>query len=314
MTITVLGEAIVDLIPKGKKSYESVIGGSPYNFARALKRNQTKTFYVSPISTDGFGDSIIKDAIDNEIGFDEKNRSRFPTSLAVVSYKEKQPQYALYRKGVADVMFDAESLLKYTPNDTVLIHTGSLMLVPELISEVTSYLEVLKKRGVLISLDLNLRPNVSDNNELYISGILDLLPIADIVKGSDEDLEYLGLKINNMSNCVDRHFQDSMLVFTKGSEGSSVFFNRVEVTIEAARLVNFVDTIGAGDTFYGFFVAQLLNKSNEKKDWSDENFLETALIIASTAASMNIEKKGCNPPQLKDVKARVNSNSQRVKY
>lgn len=314
MKISVLGEAIIDLIPKNKMSYNPTVGGSPFNFARAISRAGLNAFYLSPISNDGLGDLIIEQAKKDNIQFSLLNRSPFPTSLAVVSYIEQQPQYSLYRQGVADVMFDCQLLRNFFPDDTTLFHTGSLMLVPTVIDEVAEFIKLIKAEGVFISLDLNLRPNVTKDKELYIQKILSLLPFADIVKASDEDLEYMGLDIENNEEDFNCYFKELMLVYTKGSEGSHVFNAGKKVSCRAMPVTKFKDAIGAGDTFFGYFIATLIECSQDKQEWDDESVLLTALMRASTAAAMNVEETGCKPPIFADVISRLEANTVNLKY
>ena len=58
MTIAILGEAIIDLIPDPDHGYKPYPGGSPYNVAIALARQQQSVSYISPFSEDAFGDLL----------------------------------------------------------------------------------------------------------------------------------------------------------------------------------------------------------------------------------------------------------------
>ena len=58
MTIAILGEAIIDLIPDTDRRYKPYPGGSPYNVAIALARQREPVSYISPFSEDAFGDLL----------------------------------------------------------------------------------------------------------------------------------------------------------------------------------------------------------------------------------------------------------------
>lgn len=314
MSIAVLGEAIADLIPKKSMTYEAVIGGSPFNFARAVRKVVDHTFYLSPISIDGFGDEIVAAAQASGVQYNTANRSEFPSSLAVVKYVDDQPSYALYRQGVADVMFDAALLDHYLPEDCRVFHTGSLMLVPEVIDEVALFIKQLKAKGIAVTLDLNLRPNVTKDTQAYVDKIMALIPFADVIKASDEDLEFFAMDLDANPELVAEYFSHCILVYTKGSAGSVAYFKGQAVSVKAMQVTKFVDTIGAGDTFFGFFVGTLLSVAEQATAWYDLDLITAALERAATAAAMNVERKGCQPPELKDVEVRLAANKHLLKY
>lgn len=303
MTICVLGEAIADLVPTESGLLDPKVGGSPFNFARCLARLGAPVHYVSPISNDNLGGRMLKEMQAQGITFDPDNRSSLPTSLALVAYEQGQPRYSLYRQGIADTDFSAAQILAQLPSAASIFHTGSLMLVPEVIDRVAFLLKELRSRSITISLDLNLRPGVVQDQEEYVRKILALLPLADIVKASDEDLTLLGLDISHLEPVIARYFSSSLLVFTCGSGGASACIGGHRIDVPAYQVSQVQDTIGAGDTFYGAFIAQLYDAVSQHKSWNDEKVLHRALQIACAAAAINVTRVGCQPPLMKEIEA-----------
>lgn len=305
MTICVMGEAIVDMVPTEAGLYDPKVGGSPFNFARCLARLDVGVRYVSPLSSDAFGELMLAEMQAQGIAFDSSNRSPLPTSLALVAYQDGHPRYSLYRQGVADVDFSVTQILGQIPKGTKLFHTGSLMLVPDVIDRVRPLLEQLRAKGIAISLDLNLRPGVVSDPIEYAQKILRLLPLADVVKASDEDLTLLGLDITQLAPIVKNHFTNSLLIYTRGDDGADAFIAGKHFNMPAYKVSEVKDTIGAGDTFYGAFIAQLIQGANHRDGWQDEILLRHALQIACAAAAINVTRIGCQPPHMEEIEALI---------
>jgi len=243
------------------------------------------------------------------IAFDPANRSPLPTSLALVAYDNGQPRYSLYREGIADTDFTVEGVLAQIPAETSIFHTGSLMLVPDVIDRVAQLLDQLRARGIVISLDINLRPGVVRDQDEYRRKILALLPMADIIKASDEDMALLGLDISDLDAVITRYFADSMMVFTRGEEGALAYVAGLKVNVPAYRVSNIQDTIGAGDTFYGAFIARIFAIVKSRSAWADESFLVGALNAACAAAAINVTRAGCQPPSMTEIEELVEART-----
>ena len=85
MVVAVLGEALIDLILDGSGSFNPHKGGSPFNVARGLARLGIEVNYVAPLSDDAFGHQLFTVLLDEGIGVSIARRSKFPTSLAIVT-------------------------------------------------------------------------------------------------------------------------------------------------------------------------------------------------------------------------------------
>ena len=57
-SIWVLGEALMDCIAQPDGTLKPLIGGSPYNLARAAALRGADVSFVNPLSTDNFGDQM----------------------------------------------------------------------------------------------------------------------------------------------------------------------------------------------------------------------------------------------------------------
>ncbi|MCX2778928.1 PfkB family carbohydrate kinase [Microbulbifer thermotolerans] len=305
--VAVFGEALIDLIETLPGRFEFYVGGSPFNVCRGFARQGLVCDYLSPISCDRMGERIAAVAAAEGIHCDRVPRSLRPTSLALVTVdSDGQPSYSLYREGVADLDIDSARLVAAVHPECQLFHTGSLALVPSMEAQLRALFSNLRSRGISISIDANLRPGVVPDNKAYLATVRGLIDCADVLKVSDEDLELLGIE-QPLEFCRDlvRHGTVQLVAFTEGAGGATLITREAEVAQRAVAPSSVVDTVGAGDTFFSALLASLLRKDGFARGLAalSAEELEELLTVAQWAASINISRKGCNPPTLAELEA-----------
>ena len=163
----------------------------------------------------------------------------------------------------------------------------------------------MRERGVLVSVDINIRIRASIDKQKYLEGVRSLLKSADIVKASDEDLLALGLSENagRSAEMVYEEMGGGVLVLTEGDGGAVVYSDHGRVTQNSYRVPNVVDTVGAGDTFHSAFLACLLRNGELAKALEEipVKSLGEALKYACAAAAINVSRAGCSPPTHEEV-------------
>jgi fructokinase len=295
-SIWVLGEALMDCVAQPDGSLKPFMGGSPFNLARAAALRGADVSFVNPLSTDNFGDQmrtqLATDGVKTALP-----ASRLPTSLAVVQIKNGQPSYGFYREGIADRDYSVDQILSTLESATPgVLHTGSLLLVPPEHEKVFAVLKAAKKMGWTISVDVNLRPKLAANLAQYVAAVKSIAPLADWLKASDEDLELLGFAAPKRSQGheIAKHFTcqgTSRVALTFGADGAWLQVDGKSAEQDVPK-VTVVDTVGAGDTFWG----------NCLGDWvlQPENAaarVQTTLTQAMKAAAINCTRAGCQPPK-----------------
>ena len=189
MTIAIVGEAIIDFIANAQGEYRPHLGGSPYNVAIGLARNGESVSYLSPFSSDNFGELMHSSLRREGVQIPVQRRSRYPTSLALVTTNaNKQPSYTLYRKGIADTDITFSEIATQLPADLTVLHTGSLAITPDQLPKIRELMQLMQRRSIVISLDLNIRLGASLDTDAYLEGVRHYCPFADLIKASDEDL------------------------------------------------------------------------------------------------------------------------------
>ena len=307
--VFVLGEALMDCIAQPDGQLRPLRGGSPYNMARAASLRGATVHYLNPLSTDSFvqelGVQLEADGVQIS-----PQRSPRPTSLAVVQIQDGQPSYGFYREGIADRDYSVDTMLQHLAahaqaHGPGVLNTGSLLLIPPEIDKVQAVLQQARAAGWTISMDVNLRPQVAGDVKAYANAIRTLLPVADWIKASDEDLQTLGFGAARLdaapalaqalrSACAGAA---SRIALTFGGDGAYLLVDGNGAALPAPR-VAVVDTVGAGDTFWGNCVA----------DWvlGHSASTEATLRSAMQAAAINCTRAGCQPPRWSEVQAFAN--------
>lgn len=304
MSVAVFGEALFDLIEAPAGDIVACIGGSPFNVARSFVRQGVPCTYVAPFSTDRYGQKLFDYAQAEGMQLPQGNRSELLTSLALVYTDDNgQPDYNLYRNQVADLDVDAAKLLKLIPEDITLFHTGSLALVPSMVETLEYTFNTLKSRGVQISIDINMRKGVVRDNQEYINAVYTLVKYADIVKVSDEDLLLLG-ETGSPLEGADRllsRLSNAMVLLTEGAEGATVITDDYTYPLPVYAPEIFIDAVGAGDTFFSAFLSEYI-RLNGFTTASSQATAIAALQFGLMAATINVQRKGCQPPAEDEVR------------
>lgn len=294
-SIYVLGEALMDCVATPDGLLRPHVGGSPFNMARAAALRGANVAFLNRFSQDQFGDQmqaqLAKDHVQTVLG-----SSRLPTSLAVVQVKDGQPSYGFYREGIADRDYSVTEVLQALGGVVPgVLHTGSLMLVPPEHEKVLAVLHGAKAQGWVVSVDVNLRPKLAADLNAYVAAVKEVATLADWIKASDEDLHLLGFTEASKQTApeIARTFAAhgaTRIALTFGGDGAWLSVDGSTAHANAP-VVRVVDTVGAGDTFWGNCVA----------DWTlDANGaaarVESTLQNAMHAAAINCTRAGCQPP------------------
>jgi fructokinase len=306
MSVAVLGEALIDLIVGKDGAYRPHLGGSPYNVAIGLARQGASVCYLAPLSNDAFGDQLHESLCAEGVQIPIARRSHLPTSLALVTTDEDgMPAYRLYRQGVADKDNSAEEIEANLSEDLQVFHTGSLAITPSQVPKIRRLFELMHQNDVTVSLDINIRLQATSDTAAYLDGVRSLLPLADIVKASDEDLEPFRFAANARlaAELVYKEMGSGLLVLTEGESGAALYTTNATIEMKSYPIAHMKDTIGAGDAFHSAFLASLCRADafREPCHVIDSDVLRDALDFACAAAAINLSRVGCSPPTQSEV-------------
>jgi fructokinase len=302
-SIWVLGEALMDCLAQPDGSLRPLMGGSPYNMARAAALRGASVGFVNPLSSDQFGQQLGAQLLKDGVAI-LSPASRLPTSLAVVQITNGQPSYGFYREGIADRDYEVDEVLSLLKTVAPgVLHTGSLLLVPPEHTKVIAILRSAKAMGWTISVDVNLRPKLAADLAAYVEAVKQVAQLADWIKASDEDLELLGVHAPSRAKgakiaALFREQGATRIALTFGGDGAWLEVNGSCADADVPETA-VVDTVGAGDTFWGNCLADWVLNADARAR------VAQTLKEAMQAAAINCSRAGCQPPTYAETQARL---------
>ena len=305
--IVIGGDAMVDLIDRGQRLFEACPGGSTLNCALAAGQLGSQVLYVSTLSEDSYGDLLANRLAECKVQLRPSARSSAYTSLAVVSLDEtNQPSYAFYHDGTADRDVPIADIVASFPETMSIFHVGSCALIPT--EDQDAWLQVVmaaKSRGALISIDPNCRPSMTKDPIAYREGIARFFHLADLIKCSKEDLEYLHPEwTDRVLEAVIETYSPQLCVYTQGAEGLRASTKLgVSAQVSASLPGPLSDTVGAGDSVHGTLLSEIdrLGLVGQQLSELNGSQLVEILLLASRVAGLNCTRAGCQPPTRAEV-------------
>lgn len=314
--IVICGDVLIDFIPAttvdNEKAYIPVPGGSSSNIATALGRLGSKVAFMGGISTDFFGDVLLKRMTDAGVDSRYVARNDHGSTLAFVDLEHEEARYAFYDENSAAQLWE-RSMSPPFADDVNLIHIGSTSLIEAPIAMSCEAMFKAEQGKRLLCIDPNCRPSITKNVHVYRQRIARLTSMADIIKLSLSDLEYILPDVapeEAAKNWLEQGA--SLVVITRGKMGALGFFKgQPAVVVPPAEARQVVDTVGAGDTFIASMLANfqskgLLEKSAFSNTKADD--VKEALAYAANVAAMVCERRGANPPWKEEVDVRFYNN------
>ena len=227
-----IGEALIDFIPevKGQRlkdvpSFKRVAGGAPANVVGAVTKLGIPSKFLTKLGDDPFGDYIVE--VLDEAGIDTSNIARDKegeTALAFVSLaSDGNRDFKFYRKNSADLRYSVEDIPTDILNDCGMIHFCSVDLVESPMKEAHKKLiDMAIAQNVKVSFDPNLRFSLWDDLDQLKETVNDFLKYADIIKISDEELEFI-TGHTDIKDALDGLFADraKYVIYTKGADGKA---------------------------------------------------------------------------------------------
>ncbi|WP_106539487.1 carbohydrate kinase family protein [Haloactinopolyspora alba] len=309
----VAGEALIDLVAEPDGRFRPIPGGSPANVAVGLSRLGGTASLLARLGTGAFGSTIRAHLEADGVDLAHAVTTSDPATLAVVTLDEHgRAAYDFYAEGTADWGWTADELPDPLPDGTLALVTGSIAAARE--PGASALLELLRRerrRGeVSLVVDPNLRPSLLGPRDAVRARWDDLIGLADVVKVSDEDLEWLVPGAPPAEVAADWAGRGpSLVVVTYGADGAlGVTSAGTSVRVRTPP-VDVVDTVGAGDAFTaglvdGLRLAGLLGRPGEDRlAGTGADGLRAVLDRAALVAAITCARAGADPPTAAQVSA-----------
>lgn len=266
-TLLAIGEALIDFIPAqtgcdfdAVESFSPRVGGAPANVCGAFARLGGRAALLTQLGDDPFGRKIARELE----GFGVSTRyipftDAANTALAFVSLgADGGRTFSFYRNPSADLLYAPDQLRDEAFRDLFALHFCSVALVESPMRRThEAAIARAAQAGALISFDPNLRFPLWPDREALKKTVWEFLPKADLLKISDEELEFLtGTRV--IEDALPRLFAGrvGLILYTCGG-GGAYAFTRTARAFAPSQKVAATDTTGAGDGFIGSFLWQL---------------------------------------------------------
>ncbi|MBS0448234.1 MAG: sugar kinase [Proteobacteria bacterium] len=260
--VVTLGESMAVLSPnrpgrlRNSQLLTLGVGGAETNVAVSLARLGVPSGWFSALGNDELGDYVLSTIRGQGVDCSRVLRSDAPTGLYLRDTLAGGTVRAFYyRAGSAASRLGAGDFDdSYLDGSKVLHVTGiTLALSDSCRSLVHEAVAAARKRGVLVSLDVNLRLKLWGAEEAR-AAIEELLPQVDLVFVGDDEAQALWHASD--PTLLDRlaRFGPSEVVMKRGAAGAQALHDGTFVESTGFR-VPVVDTVGAGDAFAAGYLA-----------------------------------------------------------
>ncbi|WP_217227857.1 carbohydrate kinase family protein [Streptomyces anulatus] len=292
--LLVVGECVADIVRLPDRAARVHPGGSPANVAYGLARLGHRAVLLTQLGPDRNG-RLIREHLASG-GVDVRtDGSTAPTPSAAVT---------LDGAGQASYAFDVSWTLAPVAVEPapVHVHTGSIGAVVEPGS--TTVLDIVRaaRATATVSYDPNVRPALMGDHAAAVRRIEECVGLSDLVKASDEDLEWLypGEEPERVAaRWLGRG--PAVVLVTRGGAGALAVLPGGRITVPAPA-VDVVDTVGAGDAFmsgtlHALAAHGLLGPgARDRLHAVDRGTVTDVLRHAVAAAAVTVSRAGANPP------------------
>lgn len=299
-----IGELLIDFVPQEKgcalrevTHFERVAGGAPANVAAAVSRLGGDAAMISQVGEDAFGDHILEVLQSNGVDTSYVFRTgRANTGLAFVSLDAAgNREFSFFRNPSADLFLGPEQITPAMFTGCAALHFCSVDLVDWPVKQAhRRAIESARQAGALISFDPNVRLPLWDSPEECRAAIREFLPYADLVKLSDDEIAFV-TGVSDEREAAKQLFAGGcrLLLVTKGPAGSAVYTQGASAACEPIA-VPVADTTGAGDSFIGSFLYQLIRDGVTADGLAKltEETLSSYLRFSARYASLTVQQKG----------------------
>jgi fructokinase len=270
MVVIALGEMLIDLLanqlgmPLDRVSdWTAYPGGAPANVACGLVKLGTPTALISCLGEDEVGKKLV--GLLTDIGVDitgiQYSQIAPTRQVYVIRSAAGDRSFAgfidrLSTDKFADVFLDAAQLPEHLFSGAKLLSIGTISLADPMSRAATDRaLELARKYGLKIFIDVNWRSMFWDDPDRAKTVILDVLNRADFIKLSDDEAEWLFNSID--PQLIRQQLPHSQGIFVTAGAKGCYYSLASQNGFVPAFAVDAIDTTGAGDSFVAACIHQL---------------------------------------------------------
>ncbi|MEU4625723.1 PfkB family carbohydrate kinase [Actinoplanes sp. NPDC023801] len=290
----IIGESILDVI-EGSGTRRALPGGSPANVAAGLGRLGHDVGLWTHLGADPAGD-LLRDHL----------TASGVRLLAPITGVTSQARAEIQPDGSARYAFAVEWPRwpdgPAATETAIHLHTGSIAALLEPGAGDVGKLLSERRAITTISYDPNIRPALAGEPDACRARVEALVAVSDVVKASDEDLEWLYPGIPALD--VARRWQASgpaLVGVTLGAHGAFAVTGNAHVVVPPVK-VTVADTVGAGDSFMSGLLDALRERhllgagARPRLRAVTAGDLGRVLSHAALVAAITVSRAGAAPP------------------
>ena len=298
------GEALIDMIAEptvsGAHGFVPHTGGAILNTAVAMGRLGVPVGMLTGVSTDIFGQQLITALKASHVDTSHVIISDRPSTLAFVQLQDGHATYSFIDENTAGRMLTPEDMPDQLPAISAL-YLGGISVACEPCAD--AYASLLKRHGGerAVMLDPNIRPGFIEDQTRFRTRLNHMVAQSDIVKVSDEDLDWIipGAEPESAKAALLLQAGPTALIVTRGGDGAHGYLADGSEVSVPVKPVQVVDTIGAGDTFNAGVLTALsraghLTKHGVRNLTPDA--LRAAMELGAEVAAVTVSRAGAEPP------------------
>ena len=301
MDLICVGEMLIDFTPGSMADeFRANPGGAPANVAVMAARSGVKTAFLGKLGEDDFGRrlmSVLK--ADQVEPLCREMTDKAITTLAFVNLdKNGERSFTFARRPGADMLLTPEDVRQEDIEQCRILHAGSFSMSKEPArGAVTKAVRMAHSLGKIVSFDINYRDMIWNGMEKCIEQVDQIAGKVDLLKISEEELAFVGGEEALEEYMIKNRI--TVLMETLGSKGVRYFFRRSAGSIASGmiegRKVYAVDATGAGDSFWGGFLARLLQFGIHSAAEITEDMVKVAAQYGNVAGSLCVQSWGGIP-------------------
>ncbi|SNR36208.1 fructokinase [Haloechinothrix alba] len=297
--ITVVGEALLDLVSNGERDvFTAHPGGSPANTAVGLARLGLPVTLATQLGDDLAGRLVREHLGSSGVALQLLPSPAPQTSLALAAVDDDGGATYDFR-----LSWDVAGIPRLPP-ECVCVHTGSLAAArPPGYAAIDELLRTYgPSREISVSFDPNIRPSLIGSREDERRRMERQVPHCDIVKVSAEDLHWL--HPGQEAAAIARRWLSwgpALVIVTLGADGAWALNHAADTRVGSIP-ATVIDTVGAGDAFSAGLLAALHSTgllgvgSHGLLAAMDEGALRSAVTHAARVAALTCSRAGADPP------------------
>lgn len=297
-----LGELLIDFTPMGQSETGVALfgrnpGGAPANVAVQATRLGVSAGFVGKVGDDMFG-RFLKDTLEQN-GIDTKNLildRAHATTLAFVALTDAGDRsFSFYRNPGADTQLRFDEVDLAQIDSCRLLCYGSLLMTTEpsrsTVRELVAYA---KKAGKLLAYDPNWRPPLWADQEEGVRRMAEGAAFCDIIKISEEELQLItGTDELEAGARAMLDMGPALVVVTRGPDGCNLYTREFSFASHTYD-TQVKDTTGSGDSFFGAFLARVVQSGKAPADLTEQELRDFA-DFANAAGAVCATKNGAIP-------------------